>query len=198
MVPALADLLKDPDETVRRQAVRAMMQIHPGPQVMVPLCDPASGGFGPGRAVRILNAISEAGPKAVPGLIEALKNDKAAYWACLVLRDMGPAAKDAVPALTEKLHDPRPKFAARRFSPWRRWTARPPRPSRRLPRPWATSTPASRPPMPGRIGQIPADAEAVIRATSTATTRCWSITSLWALARVHPEDKQIRRGPPSD
>ena len=37
------------------------------------------------------------------------ENDKAAYWACLVLRDIGPAAKDAVPALVEKLKDPHPE-----------------------------------------------------------------------------------------
>ena len=46
----------------------------------------------------------------MPGLIYALKNDKAAYWACLVLREIGPAAKDAVPALVEKLKDPRPEI----------------------------------------------------------------------------------------
>ena len=46
----------------------------------------------------------------MPGLIYALNNDKAAYWACLVLREIGPAAKDAVPALVEKLKDPRPEI----------------------------------------------------------------------------------------
>ena len=46
----------------------------------------------------------------MPGLIVALKNEKAAYWACLVLREIGPAAKDAVPALAEKLRDSRPEI----------------------------------------------------------------------------------------
>ena len=54
--------------------------------------------------------VAEAGPQAVPALIEALKNDKAAYWACVVLRDIGPEAKEAVPALTGKLQDPRPEI----------------------------------------------------------------------------------------
>ena len=95
--------MKDPDETVRRQVVKAVMSIHPGPQVTVPLCVKLLEDSDPGVRMRILNAIAEAGPKAVPGLIEALKNDKAAYWACLVLREIGPAGKDAVPALIEKL-----------------------------------------------------------------------------------------------
>ena len=37
-MPALAELLKDPDETVRRTAVRAIRAIHPGPKVMIPIC----------------------------------------------------------------------------------------------------------------------------------------------------------------
>ncbi len=45
----------------------------------------------------------------------------------------------------------------------------------------------------GRIGQIPADAEATIRANVHSDDKMLSITSLWAVARVHPEDKQIRR-----
>ena len=41
----------------------------------------------------------------------------------------------------------------------------------------------------GRIGQIPADAEATIRANVKSDDKMLSTTSLWALARVHPEDK---------
>ena len=82
-------MLKDPDETVRRQAVRAVMHIHPGPQVTIPLCVKLLEDSDPGVRIRILNAIAEAGPKAVPALIEALKNEKAVYWACLVLREWG-------------------------------------------------------------------------------------------------------------
>ena len=45
----------------------------------------------------------------------------------------------------------------------------------------------------GRIGQIPADAEATIRANAKSDDKMLSTTSLWALARVHPEDKELRR-----
>ena len=46
----------------------------------------------------------------MPALIKALENERAAYWACLVLRDIGPQAKDAVPALTNLLADKRPEI----------------------------------------------------------------------------------------
>jgi HEAT repeat protein len=192
-VPALIELLKDSDATVRRQAVKAMMKIHPGPQVMVPLFVQSLEDSDPGVRMRILHAISDAGPAAVPGLIAALENDKTAYWVCLVLRDMGPAAKAAVPALTEKLKDPRPEIrreailalAAMEFA----------------------ATPAAEPIAAalkdeqtavaatyalGRIGRLPEDAESVVRANTKNADNMLSTTSYWTLARVHPEDKQLR------
>ena len=182
-VPALANLLKDADETVRRQAIRAIMTIHPGPKVTVPLAVKLlEEDADPGVRMRVLTAISEVGAKAVPGLIEALKNDKAAYWACLVLRDIGPAAKDAVPALTEKLQDPHPEIR------------------REVILTLAAMDDAAAPAVEqiaaaledehtrtaatyalARIGRIPADAEAAIRAGAKSDDAMLRTTSLWAL-----------------
>ena len=44
----------------------------------------------------------------------------------------------------------------------------------------------------GELGQIPKDAEATVRANAKSDDAMLSSTSLWALARVHPEDKEIR------
>lgn len=193
-VPALAELLKDPDETVRRQVIKAVRAIRPGPQVAVPLCVKLLEDSDPGVRMRVLHTLTEAGPQAVPGLIEALKNDKAAYWACLVLRGIGPAAKDAVPALVEKLKDPRPEIrreavltlgtmgeAAVPFVPQIVASL-----SDEHARTAATF-------VLGQLGQIPSDAEATIRANAKSPDKLLSATSLWALARVHPEDKELRR-----
>ncbi len=109
-MPALAELLKDPDESVRRTAVRAIRAIHPGPKVMIPICIKLLEDPDPAIRARILNAIAEGGVESVPGLIEALKDEKAAFWALIILRDIGPAAKDAVPAIAEKLKDKRPEI----------------------------------------------------------------------------------------
>jgi HEAT repeat protein len=193
-VEALAELLKDPDNIVRRQAVRAIQAIRPGPQVMVPLCCKLLEDPDPAIRVRVLSAIADAGEKAVPGLIEALKNEKAAYWACLVLREIGPAAKEAVPALAELLKDPRP--AIRREAVLT----------------LGAMNEAALPVVPqiaailgdehartaatfvlGELGQIPAEAEVTIRANVKSEDKLLSTTSLWALCRVHPEDKDLRR-----
>ena len=130
----------------------------------------------------------------MPGLIAALKNEKAAYWACLVLRDMGPAAKDAVPALTEKLQDPLPEIRREAILAL---AAMDEAAAAAVPQIAAAlgdehTCPAATYAL-GRIGQIPADAEATIRANVQSDDKMLSITSLWALTRVHPEDKQIRR-----
>jgi HEAT repeat protein len=190
----LASLLQDPDETVRRQTVQALRAIRPGPQVMLPLLTKLLEDSDPGVQMRILNAIAEAGPAAVPGLIEALKNDKTAYWACIVLRDIGPAAKDAAPALAEKLKDPRPEIR------------------REAALALGAMNEAAIPVLPqiaaalddkdartaatfimGRLGKIPAGAEAKIRANAASDDKFLSTISLWTLARVHPEDKELRR-----
>jgi HEAT repeat protein len=193
-VPALAELLKDSDPAVRRQVVKAIQAIRPGPQVMVPLCVKLMEDPDPAMRVRVLQAIVGAGAKAVPGLIEALKNEKAAYWACLALREIGPAAKDAVPALAEKLKDPRPEIR------------------REVVLTLGAMQDAAIPVLPqiaavvsdehartaatfalGQLGQIPADTEATVRANAKSDDRLLATVSLWALARVHPEDKDLRR-----
>ena len=127
-------------------------------------------------------------------LIEALNGDKAAYWACLVLRDIGPDAKDAVPALTEalgskQLQVPREALLA--------LAAIGPPAASAVPRIAAmiddglhrtAATYAL-----GAIGKIPADIEAKVRANAESQDKLLSTASLWTLARLHPEDKEIRR-----
>jgi len=193
-VPALADLLKDPDATVRRTALRAIRAIHPGPKVMIPICVKLLEDPDPAIRVRILTAIAEGGVEAVPGLIEALKDDKVAYWALIILRDIGPAAKDAIPAIIEKLNDKKPEIR------------------REAVLTLGVFGEAAVPAVPqivallgdehaataatfvlGELGQIPKDAEATVRANAKSSNEMLSTASLWALARIHPEDKELRR-----
>jgi HEAT repeat protein len=195
--PAAADLVelvKDPDPLVRRQAVRAVMHIRPGPQVMLPLCVKLLEDSDPGVRLRILHAIAEAGPQAMPGLLAALQNDKAAYWACLVLREIGPAAKAAVPALTEKLKDPRPEIrreAALALGAMGSAAAPATGPLAALLDDEHTRIAATL--ALAEIGQIPEDAEKTIRANQASDNKLLATVSLWALARVHPDDKDLRR-----
>ena len=192
--PDLIVLLKDPDPAVRRHAVGALIAIKPGPKVMVPLFIKLMNDTDPGLHSRILNAITEAGPVAVPGLIRALDNDKLAYWACIVLRGMGPKAKAAVPALIKKLNDPRPEIRREAILAL------------------GSMGPAALPAVPqiaaalddefargsatfvlGTLGKIPPEAEKKILANTRSDDKSISTISYWCLARVHPDDVQLRR-----
>ncbi len=190
----LIDLLADPDVAVRRQAIRALGAIRPGPQVTVPLFVKLMDDADPGVRMRVLTAVAEAGAQAVPGLIKALDNDKAAYWACVVLREIGPAGKDAIPALTAKLQDPRPEIrreAVLALAAMEGAAAGAAPQIAALLDDQQCRTAATY--ALGRIGTVPADAEAKIRANFKSDDPMLCCTSLWTLALVHPEDKDLRR-----
>jgi HEAT repeat protein len=192
--PELTALLKDDDPLVRRQVVKALVAIRPGPKVMIPLFIKLMHDSDPGVQVRVLNAVSEAGEAAVPGLINALKNDAVAYWACVVLREIGPAGKAAVPALAEKLQDPRPDIRLQALLALgaMKEAALPvvPQIAAALGDEQARTAATF---VLGELGSIPASAEQTIRSNAKSNDRFLSTVSLWALARVHPEDKDLRR-----
>ncbi len=192
VVPALVELLKDSDVTVRRQAVRAIGRIRPGPKVTVPLFVKLMEDADAGVRMRVLHAVSEAGAQAVPGLTAALNNEKAAYWVCLVLREIGPAAQGAVPALIEKLKDPRPEIRREAaLALGAIGAASAVGPIAALLDDEHTQVAATF--ALGEIGQLPANAEQTLRKNQSSDNRLLASVSLWTLARVHPDDKQLRR-----
>jgi HEAT repeat protein len=183
----LTSLLKEEDETVRRQAVKALAAIRPGPAVMIPLFVKLMDDTDPGVRQRILHAVAEAGVDAVPGLIQALKDERATYWACLILRDIGPPAKEAVPALADLLKSPQPEIrreAALALGAMRE-----------------EGTPAiaqlaallndkdaqeAATLALGQIGRFPWTAESQIRANAKSDNKVLSTLSLWTLVRLYP------------
>lgn len=188
----LIALLGDSDDQVRRQVIGALAAIRPGPKVTVPLFVKLMQDSDEGVRIRVMAAVADAKAAAVPALIEALKNDAAAYWACLIARDIGPDAAGAVPALVEKLKDKRPEIrreavlalaainspdAATKIAP--------------LLKDEFSRTAATY--ALGALGQIPPEAESIVRANVTSDDELLSTTSLWALARVHPDDVELKR-----
>ncbi len=129
---------------------------------------------------------------AVPRLIGALKNDKAAYWACLVARDMGPVAKDAIPALTERIKDKRPQvrreaiLALAAMGDNAKGAAGAIASALSEPDTAAAATFAL-----GGIGEIPADAESIVRKNAASDDAMLATVSIWALARCHPQDTKL-------
>ena len=192
-VPALVDLLKEPDATVRSQAVKAVMAIQPGPDVTIPLCVKLLEDPDPNVRHRVLQAIGDSGPRAVPGLIVALKNEKAAYWACLILRDLGPAGKDAIPALVELLQDPRPEIRREAIlalgAMEKEAVSAGPEIAEHLA---DNDTAIAATYAIGRIGVISDRTEAQIRANIKSDDKVLSTTSAWALTSAHPENKELR------
>jgi HEAT repeat protein len=148
----------------------------------------------PASKMRILQTIADTGEAAVPGLIRALETDKVPYWACIVLREIGPAAKDAVPALTKAIKHPRADVR------------------REAVLALGAIGEAAKPAVPqiaetlddehvriaatfvlGQLDKIPADVEAKIRANAKSDDKNLATVSLWALAKVHPDDQALRR-----
>lgn len=195
--PAAAELtalLNDDDPAVRRQAVGALAAIQPEPEVMIPLFTKLLEDSDPGVQLRVLQALADAGEAAVPGLIKALDADETEYWACVVLRDIGPAAKDAVPALTEKLNDPREEIQIQAIlalgAMGEAALSAVPQIAAALGNehvaPVATFA-------LGQLGSIPGDAEPVIRSNAQSGHPGLRTVSLWTLARVHLDDLEVRR-----
>ena len=107
-VAALAKLLTDPEARVRGMAVRSLRRLKPGPDVMLPIMVKVLEQADPQGAMLAIDTIAElGGDKAIAGLTNALKNERARYWACLALGEAGSKAKSAVPALVDVLSDDR-------------------------------------------------------------------------------------------
>lgn len=192
--PALVKLLADPDEAVRRQAVAALGAIRPGTDVTLPAFVALMRDADPGVRVRAMQAVAEAGSEAVPALIKATEDKEAAYWACLVLRELGPAAKDAVPALTALLTDARVEIRREALLTL------------------AAVGDAAESAIPqivplladegvrvaaiyalASIGSVPEEALSALRENAESSDPLLSTVSTWALARLAPEDMELRR-----
>src|SRR5262249_34065404 len=77
-VPALSEALQDRDSRVRRLSSLALARLGPGARSAVPaLIQVLADEDKSGRAA-VVSALARIGPDAAAGLVEALKNDKAA------------------------------------------------------------------------------------------------------------------------
>ncbi|TWT34373.1 HEAT repeat domain-containing protein [Blastopirellula retiformator] len=192
-VDALVELVGDSDPMVRRQAIGALQAIHPDRQKVVGLFAKLLSDADPAVRLRVMHAIADAGKPAVPGLAMALKNEKSAFWACLVLREIGPDAAEAAPALTELL--PGAPIETRREAILALAS---------MPEAAKASVPAIAKCLDeehlklaatfalGRIGTVPAEAQERITANVDSKDPILSLLSRWALARANPNDAALQ------
>ncbi len=101
VVAALAKKLTDESPDVRRAAMRALHRLQPDSKALLPVVVKVLEDSDPAVIVPALHTLAEAGDDVVPALIEAMESHKSRYWACVVLAEIGPDAKAAVPALTK-------------------------------------------------------------------------------------------------
>jgi HEAT repeat protein len=101
--PATAEIVKvvmDEDPLVRRAALRALDRIKPDRSITIPLFAKLLEEAPPEVVVAVLHSMAEMGKDALPAVSDALDNEKAQYWACLVAAEIGPDAAPLVPKLT--------------------------------------------------------------------------------------------------
>jgi HEAT repeat protein len=106
---AIVGRITDTDVQVRRAAYRALLMIKADRSIIRPLIIKSLEDADPAVVVPALHTLAEAGEEVVPALADALDHAEARYWACLVLAEIGPKAKEAAPALGKVLTDPRPE-----------------------------------------------------------------------------------------
>lgn len=192
-VPALAALIADKDENVRRMVIGALRRIRPGPQVGIPLFIKIMDDPDPAVKIRAMQALSSAGKDAVPFLISALKDEKAAYWACLILDKIGPDAEQAVPELTQLVNSKRPELSREAILSLAA-IGKPAAPA--IPQlVKAMDNDLDREPAVYALGQIgisPGSAESKIRSYTNSPDKTLGIVSIWTLARFHPEDVKLQ------
>ncbi|MEW4452843.1 HEAT repeat domain-containing protein [Bremerella sp. JC817] len=103
VVPQLIKLITDEDAMVRHEALEAMLEMDVDPNVSLPILVKVLENAEPAMVLPVLTEMAEKGEKALPRLKMALKNPKAAYWACLVAAEMGKTAAPVVPELAAVL-----------------------------------------------------------------------------------------------
>jgi len=102
-VSQLAAAIADPDPHVRRAALGALEQLKPDRKITIPLFVKLLSDADPAVAVTAMQTLADEGAGVVDFLTEALQDEDARYWAALVLADIGPEARAAVPALLDAL-----------------------------------------------------------------------------------------------
>lgn len=103
VVDALINKAFDKSLPVRKACLGALRTINPPVEKTLPVVLKILDEADPAIVLPALNTVAEEGKKAVPRLCEVLKHEKGCYWACLVLAEIGPDAKDAVPLVKDLL-----------------------------------------------------------------------------------------------
>lgn len=109
VVDGLIKNVFDADQLVRRASLKALLEIDPPKEKVRPVALKILEEGDPTVVMPAILTLAEQGASIVPRMCEALEDDQACFWACIVLAEIGPAAKDAVPHLKEVLGHDKPE-----------------------------------------------------------------------------------------
>lgn len=199
-VDKLIEVATDPDGRVRRVALRALTRIGPPPEQFLPLLGKKLRDADPSVRVHALNALANIGKPAVPLLIEALQRDKDAFWACLVLAEIGPDAQAAVPELLRLVDHENPEVRREALLALAEIGEGSPETISKIaglledPTPGVALGAAY---VLGKIGPEAQSASDKLKQHVDAEDPIMQTVALWALARVNPNEKEwFRRAVP--
>ena len=89
------------DPRVRRAAIRSAKRVTPSLRELAPLFSRQLADADPSVVMAALHSLADMDKAAVPFLLEALKDPKSRYWACVALTEIGPEAAPAVGQLEQ-------------------------------------------------------------------------------------------------
>jgi HEAT repeat protein len=100
-LPIFVTALADKEPRTRTAATKALIDLKPGPLLVMPAVGKVMEGASPAALENIVEAISDVGALAVPNLVKALEEESLRPKIAAILGRLGPDAKEAAPALAE-------------------------------------------------------------------------------------------------
>ncbi|WP_246420849.1 HEAT repeat domain-containing protein [Aporhodopirellula rubra] len=191
VIEGLIKAVGDPDSGNRIAAANSLRELVDDPEVLVPIAVSIMEKEHPLFASRLVETIVMRGERAVPFLNAALKNDRAAYWACIAIEEIGESAAPTVPALVELLKgDPEDDvkvqaiLALAKIGPAAKVAQ--PQIMAALENTSNQSIQTAAAFAAGALGFV--DATANLESSRDSDEPLLSLVSYWALAKLHPGD----------
>ncbi|QEG39430.1 HEAT repeat domain-containing protein [Roseimaritima ulvae] len=195
VIEALMKAVGDDEPRNRLIAVAALRKLVSDPADLVPMASELLAHEDQLLASRATETLVLRGAKAVPFLTAALKNERAAYWACIAIEEIGPDAAPTVPGLQSLLRESNDDhlkvqalLAIAKIGPAGKQAA-----------PEIAAALADANTEPVKIAAAFAagthgvtDAKATLITNTKSSNKMVSMVSIWALAKLYPENEKGR------
>ncbi|QDV67219.1 putative lyase [Rosistilla carotiformis] len=106
---ALIPHATDSDQRVRNAVIKALIRIKAPRELTMPIWAQTLKSSDPETIMQVIHSMADLGGDAVPALRETLSHPEAAYWALLVVSEIGPDAAELTPELMELVDHAQPE-----------------------------------------------------------------------------------------